>query len=375
MENSTDVQLRKKILSTLEMQGFVVSDRKIELPEPCSKDTLRKISSFAVEYARERSKGGLKKHEDQLIRFIANGNEITPDSIKPRLLTVEPKSENERLFRYIRLHWSVPVSAGYGRRLRFLVMDESNDKLIGIIGLCDPVYALKARDEWIGWNEEQKKNRLYHVMDAFVLGAVPPYNQLLCGKLIAMLIMAREIRQVFRERYADTESLISGKKREPLLALVTTASAFGRSSIYNRLKIGDHRFMQSVGYTKGSGDFQFYNGAYKDLTLFVKKHCEPSLKHQEWGSGFRNKREIIKKGLKAIGLPGRLAYHNINREIFLSPLAKNAPEFLRGETNVLDDYDVSVDDIYDMFRKRWLIQRATTHSDYKTFSNSEYRLW
>lgn len=357
------------------MQGFLVSDKRIELPESCSKDTLRKISSTAVEYAKEKSKNGLKRYENQLLQFVANGHEVDPDSIRPRLLTVERNSESERLFRYIRLHWSVPVSAGYGRRLRFLVMDESNDKLIGIIGLCDPVYALKAREEWIGWNEEQKKDRLYHVMDAFVLGAVPPYNQLLCGKLVAMLVMAKEIRQAFRERYAGTTSLISGKKREPLLALITTASAFGRSSVYNRLKVGDQQFMQSIGYTKGSGDFQFYNGVYRDLTLFVKKYCEPSFRHHEWGHGFRNKREIIKKGLKAIGLPERFTYHNIRREIFLSPLARNTPEFLRGEVDVLDDYDMSVDDIYILFKKRWLTQRTATHFDYKDFSNHEYKLW
>jgi len=54
--------------------------------------------------------------------------------------------------------------------------------LIGLFGLGDPVYAIKARDEWIGWDSNAKAARLYHVMDAYVLGAVPPYSRLLGGE-------------------------------------------------------------------------------------------------------------------------------------------------------------------------------------------------
>ncbi len=369
------IRLRWKIRSALEEQGFVVGKDRIELPESCSKDTLRELNRLAVEHTREKSKSGLKTKEKRLIGRIADGAEVNPATIRPKLVSVMADSEEELLFRYVRLHWSIPVSAGYGRRLRFLVIDESNDKLIGIIGLCDPVFALKSREEWVGWNTEQKKDRLYHVMDAFVLGAVPPYNQLLFGKLMAMLVTAREVQDAFRDRYAGTKSLISGKEREPLLALVSTASALGKSSVYNRLKAGGRQFMYSVGFTKGSGDFQFYNGVYKDLSSFVKENCEPSAKHSEWGSGFRNKREIIKKGLQAIGLPSQFSYHNINREIFLSPLAENTREFLRGESDVLDGYDLSVSDIYSLFKDRWLDRRAATKTDYQAFSKADYLLW
>ena len=40
--------------------------------------------------------------------------------------------------------------------------------------------------------------RLRNVMDAFVLGAVPPYRELLCGKLVAMLAASDEVRDAFR---------------------------------------------------------------------------------------------------------------------------------------------------------------------------------
>ena len=90
------------------------------------------------------------------------------------------------------------VSYTHLRRLRFLVYDNSTGKLMGLFGLGDPVFSLSARDQWIGWTKEDRRKRLVHVMDAFVLGAVPPYNQLLVGKLIAMLVASNEVREAYR---------------------------------------------------------------------------------------------------------------------------------------------------------------------------------
>jgi hypothetical protein len=42
------------------------------------------------------------------------------------------------LFRLASLTWAVPVSNGFGRTLRYLVWDEHNDKLIGLIAIGDP---------------------------------------------------------------------------------------------------------------------------------------------------------------------------------------------------------------------------------------------
>ena len=72
-------------------------------------------------------------------------------------------------------------------------------------------------------------------MDAFVLGAVPPYNALCGGKLIALLATSIEVRNAFSERYQDHVTLISQRRVDARLALVTTSSALGRSSVYNRL--------------------------------------------------------------------------------------------------------------------------------------------
>jgi hypothetical protein len=119
----------------------------------------------------------------------------------PRLELVEADTWQSDLFRLAGLSWSVPVSAGFGRRLRYLVWDDSNEKLIGIIALGDPVFNLKVRDELIDWTSKDRAKRLVNIMDAYVLGAVPPYNFLLGGKLVASLIRTKEVRDDFAKKY------------------------------------------------------------------------------------------------------------------------------------------------------------------------------
>ena len=97
-------------------------------------------------------------------------------------------------------------------------------------------------------------------MDLFVLGAVPPYSHLLCGKLVALLAASREVQQAFQRKYDGKRSYISGRRLDDRLALLTTASALGRSSLYNRLDYRGQPVFQSVGFTRGSGEFHFSNG-------------------------------------------------------------------------------------------------------------------
>ena len=223
--------LRKKVTLSLEKQGFLYDGDKISLPSDIDKEGIRQLHREAVQTRIERSKKGLIRHEARLLSYIAAGREVEPGKISPLLVKVEPKTVNELLFRYASLHWSIPVSSGYGRRLRFIVFDQNNGKLIGLFGLGDPVFSLAARDEWIGWDKEQRRHRLKHVMDAFVLGAVPPYSNLLCGKLVAMLLASNEVRKAFKRKYGGQVSLINRKTFDGRLVLITTTSALGRSSI------------------------------------------------------------------------------------------------------------------------------------------------
>ena len=367
--------LKAAVLKSLADQGFRVDRGRIVPPPLDDKAQLRDLHAEAVRARIARAAPGLRRHEDRLLQFVANGDELDPAAIRPRLVQVRAESEQELLFRYARLHWSIPVSAGYGRRLRFIVEDASNGKLIGLIGLGDPVGALRPRDSWVGWDRAARLQRLRGVMDAFVLGAVPPYSMLLGGKLVALLASTAEVREAFRRKYGKGESLITGRPNDARLLLLTTSSALGRSSIYNRLRHGGTSVYTSVGYTRGSGDFHFSNGLYKAIMEYAQERLEPTAKHSRWGTGFRNRREVVRKTLLDIGLSPELVYHGIRREVFVVPMARNAAAVLRGEQSRPMWYHRRVADVAAAFRERWLLPRAARDHRYREFSREQYRLW
>ncbi|MBS3895410.1 Druantia anti-phage system protein DruA [Silanimonas sp.] len=368
-------QLRARVLRSLRAQGFRMRAGRLVPPDPNDKEHLRALHAEAVRHQIERSREGLARHEDRLLTYIADGREVDPERIRPRLVVVKPDSEDELLFRYARLHWSIPVSAGYGRRLRFVVYDSTNGKLMGIFGLGDPIFSLGPRDRWIGWDKAAKSTRLQCLMDLFVLGAVPPYSQLLCGKLIALMATSREVQTAFGRKYHGSRALISGKPLTARLALLTTTSALGRSSLYNRLSFEGRPVFQSLGYTRGSGEFHFGNGFYGDLRALAEANCEATAKDARWGTGFRNRRELLRKALPLLGLSRDLVYHGVPREIFAAPLAHNALEFLRGEHQRLRHYGHGVADLFGRFRERWLLPRAARDDSYRSFEAESYRLW
>ena len=189
-----------------------------------------------------------------------------------------------------------------------------------------------------------------------------------------MLACSNEVRQAFRDRYRERQSLINQEIRPPYLALLTTTSALGRSSIYNRIRVNGHRYWTSVGFTQGSGEFHFSNGVYEDLRAYVTRYCDPTAKQEAWGSGFRNKREIIRKGLAKLELSSDLIYHGIRREIFVAPLGREALRFLRGEVSRPCFYDWPAERLSEIFLSRWLYARAKRKPEYRQFRRSEYRL-
>jgi len=367
--------LRRRIVRSLRSQGFEVARGTVLPPNELTKEKIRALHATAVAHRIERARDGLCRHEKALLKRIASAYEVVPDRISPKLVEVARGSEDELLFRYASLHWSIPVSSGYGRRLRFLVVDESNGMLMGLIGLGDPVFSLAPRDQWIGWTAVQRKRRLRHVMDAFVLGAVPPYSHFLCSKLVAMLATSTTVRAAFNRKYGGRRPVIRRTPHDGRLAMITTTSALGRSSVYNRLRFEDHRLFNAVGYTRGSGEFHFANGLYGSLTAFAIKHCEPTAKRRRWGTGFRNRREIIKKSLPALGLSSEWLYHGIEREVFTVPLAHNTREFLRAEHSRLRWFQHSEKALFEHFRDRWMLPRLSREGQCRSWSKNEWALW
>jgi hypothetical protein len=368
-------KLRAAVRRSLRAQGFKIAGDRVGFRQKRDKRSVRKRHIHAVAKKIQLAQASLAPVEDELLKWIASGSEVDPRRIRPRLTIIKPDTLESQMFRYACLHWSIPISEGYGRRLRFLIIDESNKKLIGVLGLGDPVYAIQARDKWIGWEKEAKAEKLYHVMDAYVLGAVPPYSYLLGAKLVALTAASDEVRRAFKRRYANRTSLILGKKRKPHLVLLTTTSALGRSSIYNRVRFRKRLVFCSVGFTGGWGEFHFSDGVYERLSAFADRYCEPTAKQKKWGVGFRNRRELVRKALPKMGLSADWLNHGIQREVFVVPLARNTKSFLRGESQTPHYFGLPFESAVRFWKKRWLMPRAARDQRYREFKASSYRLW
>jgi Domain of unknown function (DUF4338) len=169
----------------------------------------------------------ISEHYSTLITYFASGKDIGVARITPVLQRISGGTWESDLFRLAALTWSVPVSNGFGRRLRYLVWDSNNNKLMGIIAIGDPVFNLSVRDNLIDWDARARGQRLVNIMDAYVLGVLPPYNALLGGKLVACLLRSRDIYDDFAKAYGKTTGIISKQKKKARLLVVTTSSSMG----------------------------------------------------------------------------------------------------------------------------------------------------
>jgi len=366
--------LKRKIRAHLRKLGFDKGPGGTLVPPSTSKESVR-----ALHYEQRRA--GLKQQRKfvervlpELQHHFAEGGEVDPSRVEPVLELIKAETWQSDLFRLASLSWSVPVSAGYGRRLRYLVWDKSNGKLIGIIALGDPVFNLKARDELVGWSTKDREKRLVNVLDAYVLGAVPPYNMLLGGKLISCLVRSCEVRDDFARKYAGTRGVISRKKKGAQLAIVTTSSSLGRSSVYNRLKLGQETYMRSIGFTQGWGHFHIPDTLFAELRAFLRKRKHKYVDGHQFGKGPNWRLRTIRAAFDALGFKADLLRHGIGREVFVCEVARNACKILRGEA-VKANYRglKTVSEIGEFARARWIMPRAERRPDYKSWERGQIR--
>lgn len=357
--------LKKRVLASLHNQGFELDQsNQIVLTSVLKKEKIRNLHSAARDDRLESSLKFLEQKENKLMHYFADGKEINYNNFHPKIEIVKTDTRSSDIFRYASLLWSVPVSNGFGRRTRFLVWDESIHKLVGIFAIGDPVFNLSCRDSWIGWNLNQKMNRLYNIMDIFVLGSVPPYNQLLGGKLVAMIATSNEVRDIIFNKYSGDQTIIKKEIKNPHLALLTTSSALGKSSIYDRIKFDEKLLYEKIGETQGYGHFHLNNGLFEDLRNYLGM-ISPNRSHaNRFGQGPNYKMRVAREALQHLGLPGDLLRHGIKREVYAIQLSSNCKEFLKGDDEEIIGKNMPLNDIVGFWKTRWFKNRMASKPDY-----------
>ena len=364
--------LKRKVRRHLKRVGFQRDENgTLHLPVD-SKEAIRAAHQMQRAERSTKQKDFLKTKFPKLSQYVATGAEIEPTAVRPRLERIASGTWQAELFKLASLTWSVPVSPGFGRRLRYLVWDDGHDRLMGILAIGDPVFNLRARDEYIGWTGEQRNTQLVHTMDAYVLGAVPPYNQLLGGKVVAALLRTQEIYNDFLAAYGAREGVISKKVNQARLAAITTTSSMGRSSVYNRLKLEGAFYLRPIGYSSGYGHFHIPDKLFQDLReyLRIKKHAYAD--EHAFGKGPNWKMRVTRTALELIGMRSNLMRHGVKREVFVCEMASNSVKFLKGEEAKLDIGGLkSVEEVGALACKRWLIPRAARKTEFLTWTKQD----
>ena len=361
--------LRASVVDYVDGLGLPNGDSALaERPE---KERVRQLHSDHRSEAARRERSLYRRSGQTLLELFAEGEEVDPRLITPEIVAVKPGTVEGDLFRVATLLWSVPVSRGYGRRMRFIIRDSQNGKLVGILALGSPVFNLQARDEWVGWTSEDRRHRLTSVMDAYVVGAVPPYAQLIGGKLIAALAASREIGDLFAERYRGKTGIIRGVAQNPELVLVTTTSALGRSSLYNRLKLDGLVDFRRLGQTEGYGHFHIPDHIFNDMRTYLELIDHGYASGHQYGSGPNWRMRAVREALKALGLDQDLLRHGIRREVFALARADNWRAYLRRETDRPRTRRVSAADIAEAAKNRWVVARSERRPEFRSWKRSD----
>lgn len=187
-----------------------------------------------------------------------------------------------------------------------------------------------------------------NVMEIITCGAVSPYQQVLGGKLVAMLMTSPQVVNDVKRRYSGKVSLIASGmagrpiRRKPALALLTTSSlyAFG-SAQYNRVRVpgkivdseGEIRY-ERVGTTDSFGTVQFASDTTESLLASARlANNKQRVVNHLFGEGMSPKLRSLRMGLDALGLrPEEFLRHHSPRLLYAVPLATNSADVLLGLT-------------------------------------------
>ncbi len=345
--------LRKLVIAELEELGLSFKDGFLQ-PLKDTKTFTQQLHvpgrDMILSNARNWITYAWGKHKE----FFAKGQEINPILVSPKLIEAVTKDQKE-LFRLARYTWSLPYTKGYGRRLQYLIMDESNNKLIGILGLQSPPLSFPGRDRLFSYPDGRKTELVNQTMDIYTLGSIPPYSRLLGGKLLALASASNEVRLAYKRKYKNQITLISERKLPARLVALTTTSAYGRSSIYNRLRYKDIVKFQSLGYTEGYGAFHLERLYPKFREFLEAQNIDTS---GGFGTGPRRKWQTMVRALGKIGFDSNLLRHGVKREIFLIPLIHNLENYMNGIEKRPYYIDVPFNELANYWRNRWLIPRS-----------------
>lgn len=332
--------------------------RKGELaaPTPSLNDCLRKIAAEA--WKSHRLYPTRQKHKST----VRDADEAHWKSEARTYLFRAKRAEHlAELLEARRLLFAAGFTAPTARNLRFAIDNRSAVRAIGTV-------LRRTKAAHIGVD----------MMDITICGAVAPYNSLLGGKLVALLMASPEAIAVYNRRYRNSASVIASSMagrpvhRSPKLVLLGTTSLYGvASSQYNRLRMpadavgghpADELAFVPLGRTVGFGSFHFSRDTMQALEIVLARERRGRPVNSIFGEGVNPKLRKVRTALDLLGLPSDiLLQHGSPRLIYVVPLARNFRQVLFGRMTrvrpIVPDEPGVTNRIVEFWRQRWLANR------------------
>lgn len=359
--------IRSEIIDSLKAQGFSISNNKLFIEN--DNGVIRKAQLKAREEKIKQHLKFLISQNGSIKNYILNGKELQPKNIELELRVVKPNTIEEVIFKWWNLvWWSIPYDRAYGRQMRFILWDKYHDKPFGLIGLQSAPLRMKIRDDYLGINKEDRDWWVNFSMSAQRVGALPPYNQIIGGKMVAMGLASKEIRETYIQKYNNYETIIKKRKLPAELLFITTTGAFGKSSIYNRVKYYNDKLIEFLGYTKGSGAFHIPESIYQKILQLLES--EGINTDRGYGHGPSRKRQLLHQGFQLLNLRD-FEYHGVKRAFYLISHIYNLKQVIQKKhVPIYKKYTIS--QLCDFWKDRWAIKRSERFNDWKKFDANNF---
>jgi hypothetical protein len=221
--------------------------------------------------------------------------------------------------------------------------------------------------------EVRKGGLSSQVADVSVCGAVAPYNRLLGGKLVALLMASQEVRDAYRNRYAEQVSIISSQMagraiyRPAELKVLTTTSLYGNgSSQYNRLRLRASGFTaldhdiewHELAKTAGYGTVHLGPTTVRVLREVSERMYRARRINHRFGEGASPRLRQIREAVEALGIDASSVLHHATPRIFYGcELHPGAIGELIGLYPATENRGHSANVIASLWRQRWLSKR------------------
>ena len=372
MNRETAIQssLKRQINRILRSQGYDISKGVLSLAK-ADREDLRQTHALAKKERIAGKTSFIRDHTTFIRDHMIDGRDLRVEDISPQLIPVVAESHWEKLFRWWNfVWWSMPYEAAYGRQMRYIVWDQHHEAVIGLIGLHSPILSWAPRDRHLGLPAAERDYWVNQSMSAQRVGAVPPYNGVLGGKLVAMLMASDTLRKDFRRKYFKKTTVLQKRELPANLLFITTTGAFGKSSLYTRLKFGEEWLASFIGYSNGSGSFHVPDAIYEQMLVALDR-SGVNVK-RGYGSGPSRKMRLIREGMDALGYQNGI-FHGVKRAIYLFRFARNLDRLIAGTARRPLWHHRQENDLTDFWKNRWILPRIAARREYlRQFSKTQF---